>query len=74
MNNRDTATEQGVESDPSSESDVGDVGAWSAIRGGDRSDHNRPVATVEEASDSPAREPGGLTELASHRGKRTFGN
>lgn len=72
MNNRDVATEQNVESDASSKSNVGDFGGWSAPGGGDRSDDNRPIATVEEASDSPACEPGWFTELASQRGEHTF--
>ncbi|BBX68763.1 hypothetical protein [Mycolicibacterium psychrotolerans] len=72
MDNCDIAIEQNVESDASSESDVGDFCGRSAIRGGDRSEDNRPIATVEQPSDNPACEPGWFTELAGQRGKRTF--
>ncbi|GAA4540477.1 hypothetical protein GCM10023161_21430 [Mycobacterium paraffinicum] len=72
MNNRDVAIEQKADSDASSKSDVGDFGRRSDPRSGDRGDDNRAIATVEEASDNPACEPGWFTELASQRGERTF--
>jgi len=74
VNNRNVAIQQKAESDASAKADVGDFGPWSATRGGDRSDDNRPIATVEQATYDPACEPGRFTELASQRSQRTVNN
>ncbi|WP_353616994.1 hypothetical protein [Mycobacterium sp. ENV421] len=70
MNNRVPAIEQDLESDAPAESDVGDVGGRPALGGGNGSDDDGSIATVEYPPDDPAREAGGITELASQTGKR----